>query len=264
VATAASNVKGLDTASNAALGETQQYLPAGLAWAAMGHNLLPLWTGISGELEQYKQLPFPLQRWQQRLSTQLARTLSEPLARLLSGDYAIGQLADGNWLMATLGSHPSTINQLDSIAKKQGLTVSQLSLKGQTATAWSRLKTKLDTRNRETTVETELVALHTKSGNYDVFSTSLGGLTAALEAPSHTLSETQRFKRTIQPMNTTNQGYMYGTWDEIERLLASTRWFALIKPILQPWLQSIDAIAITSNKQTVNQLTGTVSILLKD
>ncbi len=250
--------------SSATRNNPQRYLPSTLAWAAMGQNLLPLWTEITDELEQYEQLPLPLQQWSKWSSTQLAKILSEPLTQLLKNNYAIGQLADGNWLMAVTSSNQQTIDQLDSIAKQQGLTVSQLSFKGQTATAWSRLKTKLDTRNRETTVETDLVALHTKSSDYDVFSTSIGGLAAALEAPNHTLSETKRFKLTVRPTNKDNQEYMYGTWDEIERLLASTRWFSLVKPIVRPWVQSIDAISITSNQQTADQLTGTVSILLKD
>ncbi len=257
-------LKSLNTPSPKSMGDSpQRYLPTDLAWVAIGENLIPLWTGISDELAQYEQLPSPLQQWQQWYSTKLTQTLSEPLVQLLSSHYAIGQLSDGNWLMALENRYPTAISQLDSMAKQQGLTISQLSFAEQTATAWSRLKTKLDTRNRETTVETDLILLHTKVGNYNIFSTSLAGLTSALETSSHTLLDTQRFQRTVQPMNTPNQGYMYGTWYEIERLLASTRWFSLLKPILQPWLQSIDAIAITGYEQTVNQLTGTISILLK-
>ncbi|MEL6129549.1 MAG: DUF3352 domain-containing protein [Cyanobacteria bacterium J06628_4] len=246
------------------LSSPQQYLPASVAWAAMGHDLRPLWTDLWDQLSRYQGLPFPLRQWQQWQSTQLAQALSGPLTQLLSNDYAIGQLTDGTWLMAVTTAEPTVTEQLDSIAVQQGLTVSQLTLEGQTVKAWSRLKTRVDTRNRETTVETELVGVHTKVNDCDVFTTSLGGLTTALAAPTNALTTTQKFERTVKSMDKPNQGYIYGTWPDLDRLLESNRWFSLVRPILQPWSESIDAIAITSYGQTVNQSTGTVSILLKN
>ena len=241
-----------------------QYLPASVAWAAMGHDLRPLWHRVRDELGRYQRLPAALS--QQWLSTRLAQALSEPLLQLLAGDYAVGQLGDGTWLMAVLGPTPAVVNQLDSIAEQQGLTVSRLALEGRSVTAWSRLKTRMgkDTRNRETTVETDIIGLHTTVGDCDVFATSITGLTAALAAPEHPLPDTQRFQRTVQAMDQPNQGYIYGTWAELERLLESNRWFSLLQPVLQPWSQSIDAIAITSYGQTVNQPTGSISVLLKN
>ncbi len=242
----------------------RQYLPDSLAWAAIGYDFPSLWTDLWQELAHYEQLPLPLQQGQQWLSTQLAVSLSKPIAQLLASDYAVGQWEDGNWLMAVANINSTVTKHLDEIAIQQGLTVSPLSLMGQSVTAWSRLNTRLDTRNRETTVETELVALHTRTNDCDVFATSIDGLTAALKASSNPLLENQRFQYTIQLTDSSNHGYVYGTWDEIERLLASNRWFSLVKPILQPWSQSIDAIAITSYGQTANQSTGTISILLKN
>ena len=241
-----------------------QYLPASVAWAAMGHDLRPLWNRVWDELGRYQRLPPALS--QQWLSTQLAQALSEPLLQLLAGDYAVGQLDDGTWLMAVRKATPAAVNQLDDIAEQKGLTVSRLALEGQSVTAWSRLKTRMgaDTRNRDTTVETDIVWLHTTVGDCDVFATSISGLTAALAAPENPVSGTQRFQRTVQAMDQPNQGYVYGTWVELERLLESNRWFSLLRPVLQPWSQSIDAIAITSYGQTVNQPTGSVSVLLKN
>ena len=246
------------------LSSPQQYLPASVAWAAMGHDLRPLWTDLWDQLGRYQGLPFPLRQGQQWQSTQLAQALSGPLTQLLSHDYAVGQLTDGTWLMAVTTAEPTVTEQLDSIAEQQGLTVSQLTLEGQTVKAWSRLKTRVDARNRETTVETELVGVHTKVNDCDVFATSLSGLTTALAAPTNTLTTTPRFERTVQSMDKSNQGYMYGTWSDLDRLLESNRWFSLVRPILQPWSDSIDAIAITSYGKTDNQSTGTVSILLKN
>ncbi|MEM1238253.1 MAG: DUF3352 domain-containing protein [Cyanobacteria bacterium P01_H01_bin.26] len=241
-----------------------KYLPASVAWAAMGHDLRPLWHRVWNELGRYRRLPAALS--QQWLSTQLAQALSEPLLQLLAGDYAVGQLDDGTWLMAVLEPTSAIVNQLDDIAEQQGLTVSRLTLEGQAVTAWSRLKTRMgkDTRNRETTVETDIVGLHTTVGDCDVFATSITGLTAALAAPEQPLPDTEQFQRTVQAMDRPNQGYVYGTWTELERLLESNRWFSLLRPVLQPWSQSIDAIAITSYGQTVNQPTGSISILLKN
>ncbi|MEA5465181.1 DUF3352 domain-containing protein [Leptothoe sp. PORK10 BA2] len=242
----------------------QQYLPASVAWAAMGYDLRPLWTELRAQIGHYQGLPFPLQQGLQWPSTQLAQSLSGPLHQLLSRDYAIGQLNDGTWLMAVTSPNPTVIKQLDSIATQQGLTVSQLTLEDRAVTAWSRLKTRVDKRNRETTVETDLVGIHTKVDDCEVFATSIGGLTVALAAPAHPLSTTQRFQRTTQSMDKPNQGYIYGTWSELDRLLESNRWFSLVRPIVQPWSQSIEAISITSYVQTAHQSTGTVSVLLKN
>lgn len=244
--------------------QPNQYVPDSLAWVGIGSDFPSLWTTFWQELTHYKQLPLPLQQGQQWLSTQLAGSLLKPIAQLSTSNYVVGQWDNGNWLMAVANTNPTTTKQLDDIAMQQGLTVSQLSLMGQSVTAWSRLSTRLDTRNRETTVETDLVALHTHINDCDVFATSIDGLTASLEASSSPLFKTQQFQHTVQLTNDPSHGYVYGTWDELERLLASNRWFSLVEPILQPWSQSIDAISITSHGQTVNQLTGTVSILLKN
>ncbi|MGD1948752.1 MAG: DUF3352 domain-containing protein [Leptolyngbyaceae cyanobacterium] len=243
----------------------ESYLPASLVWAAAGYDLRPLWAQLGDELNYYQKLPAPIQQSQQWLSTQLAQILLEPISQLFSNDYAVGQFRDGTWLMAIANSQPANIKQLDDIAIQQGLTVSQFTLKDQSVTAWSRLKTRVkEGANRETTVETELVALHTRAEDCHIFATSIGGLTAALEAPEHPLLDTQRFQQVMQSINNHNQGYLYGTWDEIERLLASDRWFSLVKPIVQPWTESLSAIAVSAHGQPDKQSTGTVSILLKD
>lgn len=241
-----------------------QYMPADAAWVALGNDLPQLWTELNNELAHYQQLPSIIQQKQQWLSTQLAQSLEVPLTQLLADDYAIAQLADGDWLWAVDNSQSPGIKQLDTLATKQGLTVSQLSLKGHPVTVWSRLKTRVDTRNRETTVETEVVGVHAQIDTTSLFSTSLAGLTKALTTPTHQLSTTQQFQHGLQSMNKPNQGYFYGTWSKLERLLENNRWFSLVKPILQPWSQSIDAIAITSYGQTTNESTGTILILLKN
>lgn len=255
--------KSMESGTTMGKDELGQYLPASMAWAVTGHNLSPVWAELWGQLSRYQRLPSLLQQGQQWLSTQLAQSLSEPLGQLLANDYAVGQLEDGTWVMAVVATPPTAITQLDEIAQQQGLTVSQLTLNGQSVIAWSHLKTRVDTQNRETTVATDLVALHTKVAGHSIFSTSIDGLMAALAAPDSNLFATQRFQRTVRLMETSNQGYLYGTWAEVERLLASNRWFSLVKPILQPLSQSIDAIAITTHDQVTNQSTGTVSILLK-
>ena len=243
----------------------EPYLPASLAWGAMGYDLRPLWTNLLNELNSYQRVPSSLAQGYGWLSTQLGQTLLEPITQLVSKEYAVGQLEDGTGLIAVVNTDPTLTRQLDTIAVQQGLSISQLTLKDQLVTVWSRLKTRInDARSREITVETDLIALHTKVDDYDIFSTSIEGLTTTLESPNDALINTQRFQRSMKSIDISNQGYFYGTWDEIERLLASNRWFSLMKPIVQPWLQSIDAIAITGYEQANNQSTGTISILLKD
>lgn len=248
-----------------ASGGPDQYVPGDAAWAAMGNDLPHLWTELNDELTHYQRLPSIIQQKQQWLSTQLAQSLAVPLTQLLVDNYAVAQLADGTWLLATVNTNPIWVEQLDNLAINQGLTVGELMLQGHLVTVWSRLKTRVDTRNRETTVETDVVGVHTQVDTGNVFATSLAGLTKALTAPKNRqLSTTQEFQHALQSMDRPNQGYFYGTWSKLERLLENSRWFSLVKPILQPWSQSIDAISITSYTQTTNQSTGTVSILLKN
>lgn len=260
-----SNALASDTDWQVKNNEPQHYLPKSIAWAAVGHDLQPLWMGLWDELKHYQNLPSFLQRGQQWRTTPLSKLLSSPLTQLLMGDYAVGQLDNGTWLLAVATAQTSAIDQLDSIAERQGLTVSQLTLKGQSVTTWSRLNTQVsqEAGNRKTTVETDLVVLHTKAGSCDVFATSIEGLMAALESPNDTLLSTQRFQKALQVMNSPSQGYVYGTWDKVDRLLVGNRWFSLIKPVLQPWMQSIDVITIANYGQSANQSTGTLSIVLK-
>ncbi|MEM6253332.1 MAG: DUF3352 domain-containing protein [Cyanobacteria bacterium P01_D01_bin.156] len=245
----------------------QKYLPNSMAWVAIGNDLTSWWMEkLQIELNHYQKLPSFLQQAQQWRTTELGKKLTNPLGELLANDYGIGQLDDGAWLMVTSPADPRVAHQLDTIATEEGLTVSQFTLDGHTVTAWSRLKTKLyqGNLNRETTVETDLLALRTNvdAGCY-VFATSLSSLTAALAAPEQPLLLTQRFQRVMQTIDPKHPAYIYGTWNEMERLLNRNRWFSLVQPIVKPWVQSIDAIAFTSDVHTKHQSTGTISVLLK-
>lgn len=243
----------------------QQYLPNSLAWVALGHDLSTPWGTLQAELSNYQKLPSFLQRVQHWPVTDIGAKFADPLRQLLANGYGVGQFNNGSWVMITPAAEPTVVSQLDKIASETGLTVSQLTLNGHTVTAWSQLKTQLsqDPRNRETTVETDLVVLRTKVDDCEVFATSLSSLTTVLEAPEQSLASSQRFQNATQAMDTASQEYIYGTWNEMERLLASNRWFSLVQPIVQPWGQLIDAIAFTSYGNTSHQSTGTVSVLLK-
>ncbi|MEO0458524.1 MAG: DUF3352 domain-containing protein [Cyanobacteria bacterium P01_A01_bin.114] len=253
--------------------EALRYLPADTALAAGGHNLSQLWDTLEAELDAYATLPpqiYQLRQWLLSVSSE------QPLKNWLKADYAVGQWASradqspgeaADWVLVVEHSSAAdtALSTLDQLAERQQLTVSSLMLKNQAVTAWSQIQTSIQDRfrERETTVETRILGLHTTVDGYDILATSLPAMSAALEAPLRSLIDTNRFKQAIVPFQQPNEGYLYFNWPLFRKTLAaSVPWFKLVDTTAQPLLDAIQSITLSSYGGQTQQKQGEVLIQL--
>ncbi|MEM8804939.1 MAG: DUF3352 domain-containing protein [Cyanobacteria bacterium P01_G01_bin.38] len=253
--------------------EPLRYLPADTAMAASGRNLNQLWETLETELDFYETLPSQLLQLRQRIHHPPVNT-QQLLKNWLKGDYALGQWASRpgerpDWLLVVKHSleAEAAIAALDQLAEQQQLTVSPLSLQNQPVTAWSQFQTSVQARfrDRETTVETQILGLHATADGYDIFATSLPAMTAALDAPLRSLADTVQFNQAIAPFQHPNDGYLYINWPPFRKALAaSVPWFKLLDTTARPILDAFQSIAISSYGTQTHQKPGDILIQLTD
>jgi hypothetical protein len=248
--------------------EVLQQLPANTVAVVSGDNLAQLWRDLEAESSRYSQLPAPLMRWQRQLSPQSTRRLMLQLQTWLSATYALGCLSTGDWIFVAehTPQSDSTLAALDRVARDQGLTVSPLTVDNHPVTAWTRIKTRLQngTSNRETTVETDIIGLHTTVNHRDLLTTSLSAMSAALAAPQHPLTSNSLFKGAIAPLDRPNQGIAYLNWSDIHPVLHPQPLLQLLETTLQPFLKYVKTIAISSYGGNSHQRQGDILVRLTD
>ncbi|MEO1401169.1 MAG: DUF3352 domain-containing protein [Cyanobacteria bacterium J06635_1] len=253
--------------------EALQYLPADTAMAAGGRNLNQLWEAFETELDFYGTIPFQLQQLRQQIHYPAGNT-QQLLKNWLKGDYALGQWGkqpgdrpDWIWVVEHSASANAALSALDHLAEQQHLTVSPLSLQNQPVTAWSQFQTSVQERlrDRETTVETQILGLHATADGYDILATSLPAMTAALDAPLRSLADTSQFNQAIAPLQQPNDGYLYINWPQFRKTLAaSVPWFNLLDTTARPILDAFESIAVSSYGGQTHQKTGDILIQLAD
>ncbi|MEM9162297.1 MAG: DUF3352 domain-containing protein [Cyanobacteria bacterium P01_F01_bin.4] len=253
--------------------EALRYLPADTALAASGQDLNPLWETLETELNAYETLPSQLQQLRQQIQAPPVHT-QQLLKSWLKEDYALGQWdshpgqqPDWIWVVKHSSAAEAAIAALDQLAEQQQLTVSPLSLQNHPVTAWSQFKTSVQARfrDRETTVETQILGLHATVNGYDIFATSLPAMTAALDAPLRSLADTSQFKQAINPFQYPNDGYLYINWPRFRKTLAaSVSWFNLLDTAARPLLDAFQSIAVSSYGAQAHQKSGEVLIQLAD
>ncbi|MEM6349202.1 MAG: DUF3352 domain-containing protein [Cyanobacteria bacterium P01_D01_bin.14] len=227
------------------------YLPASVAIAAIGHNLTALWQQLMAEGSHYRDLPQPLQRLGQALATPEGKTGNRALQTLLTGDYAIGWAPTGDWILAAEQSPRSTttLATLDQLAARQALNVTPLTVQQQPVIAWTQLKTQtaLTDHQRETSVETQVRALHTHQDIYDVGATAIGALAEALDPQVQTLVSRADYQQALRGFDQPNDGYLYLNW-QILRTASPLRipLFDLLKTTAQPLLDRLQSLTLSS------------------
>ncbi|MEO1592556.1 MAG: DUF3352 domain-containing protein [Cyanobacteria bacterium J06632_22] len=243
-------------------------LPEAVTAVAAGHNLADWGRGLAKELGAYRQLPYPLTQIQQRWSMPLGKAALPILETWLTGAYAIARTGSGDGILLvehTAAAKP-LVAKLDHLAEQHGLTVTALTVQEQPVTAWTRLRTRTQdnpSRNRqgaaqrETVVETEVVALHMVYQGYDLWATSIAALAETLKTTGAHLVDDSRFQRAV-PLKASS-------WDDFQDDVVYLNATALVAqlsgqlPLLdllgiaaQPFLDQLDTIVIDPKQARAN------------
>ena len=198
-----------------------KYIPATTSVAASGENLDQLWKRLNQGLAGYETAGQVVSRAVADLEKQWQLSLPKDVFSWVTGEYALGLLPPqtpvnskppAEWIFVAEKSDPGTrkgLDQLNTIAQQQGLTLGTIKLGEQTVSAWTRLAPgKRDPQN----LQAEVRGLHTSVGNYEVFATSIAAMEQALGAPKVSLTTAAEFQQAIAPLNLPNNGYLFVDW----------------------------------------------------
>ncbi len=199
--------------------------------------------------------------------------LSKDIFNWVQGEYAVGLISSEqspNWVFVTEKA-PSTqegIANLDSIAAKNGLSVTEFNLLDQHIVAWTQLKatdTNKSANKPSFSIEAKAYGVHTTLDNYEIFTSSLETMYEVLTIKDNTLLENRNFKKSIAVLPESNAGYVYINWAAsqgiLERQLPVLK---LLKVVAKPFFNNLRSLTITNYGSDNNSLKGDVFFQLEE
>ena len=252
-----------------------KYMPAEATVVAAGANLPQTWAQL---MQSIRSLPAIAQLFSQSLDDVQARWGLEPedVFPAVSGEYALGMLPTSHpstpdWLFVVQknAATMAEIEQLDALAKEQGLSVTPLTLSGQAVSAWTKIATEStplsQSESERMTLKTEIEGLHAQRGDYQLFATSVETMDLALKTGENSLLDSVTFQQAIAPLARTNDGYLYLDWLTVKAIVEERapliKFFELAS---QPFLNHLESITISSYGSETNLNRGGIFFRLVD
>lgn len=240
------------------------YIPASSPISASGADLDQAWAGFSQGVSGYRGVADLVNRPIEALNAHWKLNLPQNIFSWVKSDYALGlvpredegteekTLSDWVFVANKSGDQDAqgAIDHLDDLAKEQGISIGSLQLSDQTVKVWTRLLAVKDTekRNSKTAdVQAQVAGVHTSTGNYEIFTTSVEGMDMVLKATKNPVSQTEGFKQAMAPLLTPNNGYLYLNWESAQPILESQ--FPVLKVLEfagQPFFDHLRSLTISS------------------
>jgi len=193
--------------------------------------------------------------------------VSPELATALPGNYALALLSGDrpDWALITEAS-ASDFAAIDDFATAQGLTVNQLTYNDQPLTTWTRLTLNRTDNNAPLQLATQVIAAHTAVNNYEVLSTSLGGLQQVLQQVHQgPLADKTTLMDSIEQLPELGPEWVYVDWPTLlPSLQQRFPWLLAIEAATQPFSQHLGPILISSQPSASALQMGTVAIQLRE
>lgn len=262
-----------------------QYIPKSVGLSISGSDLSnskktdlnQLWTQItavlsgSGNDAISRLVTQPLNT----LQTSWGIDLAKDVFSWVKGEYALGMLpsADASapdWIFAAEKSDEAEqgIAYLNAIAQNKGLSVTPLSMQDQKIYAWTQLTTaptKADDGERALTLKAKVQGVQASIGNYQIFTTSVEAMDAALKAAKNgSLVENAQFKPSVKAIPQPNQGYVYVDWQESREVLErQVPILKLLEVVGKPFFDNLRSLTISSYGSESHVLKGGIFFRLK-
>jgi uncharacterized protein YjiS (DUF1127 family) len=261
-----------------------QYVPSATGLAISGTDLShlestdlnQLWTQVAGLLSGSgndaisRLVKQPLAALQARWGIDL----SQDIFSWVQGEYALAMLphADSlipDWIFAAEKSAAAAqgIDHLNAIAQAQGLSITPVSAENQKAYAWTQLTTaptKDPDSDNALTLKAKVEGVHATVGDYEIFTTSVEAMDAALKAAkSGSVLDSPQFQTSIKVIPQPNQGYVYLDWqtsrEVLERQLPILK---LIELAGKPFFNNLRSLTISSYGSETGVLKGGIFLQL--
>lgn len=235
--------------------EALTYLPPESIVAIAGTNLEQFWSSLTeteGESESPAFKPI-LERIVNNVST---LDLAQDIFSWVEGEYALALLPlpgkrSSDWIFVAekvaTASAAEAIAHLDQLAKDKGNSVSSIPLFDRNTIVWSQLNKPNLTERKSFRLDAEVKGVHTSVGKYEIISSSLEALAAALAAPENPLTSSENWQKSIEILPRENQGYVYLNWAEGETILEKQ--FPLVRVLelsVKPLFKHLRSLTLTS------------------
>jgi hypothetical protein len=198
-----------------------QYIPSASPFAVASNDLRNFWADLSSAVSTNAEVSKLVDRTFADIQQVWGVNLQQDIFNWVQGEYALGLLPNSSnsadWIFAAEKSADSqkAIDKLDEIARSKEYSIGSFTLRNQKITAWTQLTTSqnLGKNNRKSAIETEAKGVRATVGKYEIFTTSVEAMDAALEAAeTGSLVANQDFQTSIEPLPPSNDGYFYLDW----------------------------------------------------
>ena len=199
-----------------------QYIPSASPFAVASTDLRKFWADLSSAVSTNAEVSKLVARTFADIQQVWGVNLQQDIFNWVQGEYALGLLRNSlnsaDWIFAAEKSADSqkAIDKLDEIARSKEYSIGSFTLRNQKITAWTQLTTSQNLgkkNNRKSAIETEAKGVRATVGKYEIFTTSVEAMDAALEAAeTGSLVANRDFQTSIEPLPPSNDGYFYLDW----------------------------------------------------
>jgi hypothetical protein len=199
-----------------------QYIPSASPFAVASTDLRNFWADLSSVVSTNAEVSKLVDRTFADIQQVWGVNLQQDIFNWVQGEYALGLLPNSSnsadWIFAAEKSADSQkdLDKLDEIARSKEYSIGSFTLRNQKITAWTQLTTSQNLgqkNNRKSAIETEAKGVRATVGKYEIFTTSVEAMDAALEAAeTGSLVANLDFQTSIEPLPPSNDGYFYLDW----------------------------------------------------
>ena len=250
-----------------------QYIPSASPFAVASTDLKNFWADLSSAVSTNAEVSKLVDRTFADIQQVWGVNLQQDIFNWVQGEYALGVLPNSansaDWIFAAEKSADSQkdLDKLDEIARSKQYSIGSFTLRNQKITAWTQLTTSqnLGKKNkRKSAIETEAKGVRATVGKYEIFTTSVEAMDAALEAAeTGSLVANQDFKTSIEPLPPSNDGYFYLDWPSSraiwEKQIPLLR---LIELSVRPLFDHLRSLTVTSTGEITGIRKATIFMRL--
>jgi len=250
-----------------------QYIPSASPFAVASTDLRNFWTDLSSAVSTNAEVSKLVDRTLGDIQQVWGLNLQQDIFNWVQGEYALAVLPNSSnsadWIFVAENSADSqkAIDKLDEIARSKEYSIGSFTLRNQKITAWTQLTTSQNydkENNRKSVIETEAKGVRATVGKYEVFTTSVEAMDAALEAAATgSLFANQDFQTSIEPLPPSNDGYFYLDWPSSrpiwEKQIPLLR---LIELSARPLFEHLRSLTVTSTGEITGIRKATIFMRL--
>lgn len=250
-----------------------QYIPSASPFAVASTDLRNFWADLSSVVSVNAEVSKLVDRAIADIQQSWSVNLPQDIFNWVQGEYALAVVpsssnsADWVFVAETSADSLQAIDKLDEIARSKEYSIGSFTLRNQKITAWTQLTTSSNSgkeNNRQSAIVTEAKGVRATVGKYEIFTTSVEAMDAALKAAeTGSLVANQDFQISIEALPPANDGYFYLDWPSIRAIWEKQiPLFRLIELSARPLFDHLRSLTVTSTGEVAGIRKATIFMRL--